>query len=248
MKDYSRTLAATAAEPTAARQTKYFMLNIDQVKTPDDLINNSNLYAYVMKAFGLSDMAYAKALIRKVLTGGISDPKSIANTLNDSRYRALAATFNFALKGSDTTSSPELQQTTVSRYVEQTLESNAGEQNPGTQMALYFQRMAPHITSAHAILGDKKLLSVVQTALGLPRSMSLEKIDVQARMITSQMRISDLHDPVKLRRFIERFTAVYDSQNPIAAPTRPQSALLVNSPRIDSDLLLSLAKLRLGGS
>jgi Protein of unknown function (DUF1217) len=45
-----------------------------------------------VKAFGLSDMMNAKALIRKVLEGGISDPKSLANTLNDPRYKALAAT------------------------------------------------------------------------------------------------------------------------------------------------------------
>jgi Protein of unknown function (DUF1217) len=200
-----------------------------------------------MKAFGLSDMAYAKALIRKVLAGGVSDPKSLANTLNDPRYKALAATFNFALNGPDTTSLQALKKTTVSRYVEQTLESSAGQQNQGTQMALYFQRMAPNITSAYAMLGDRTLLRVVQTALGLPPSMSLENVDTQARMITSQLKIADLHNPVKLRKFVERFTAAYDSQNPMAAPAPPSSALLVNAPGIGSDLLLSLAKLPLGG-
>ena len=103
-----------------------------------------------------------------------------------------------------------LQQTTVSNYIEQTLETNVGQQNPGTQMALYFQCMAPNITSAYNILGDKTLLKVVQTALGLPVSMSQVNIDIQAKMITGQLKIADLQNPVKLQKFIERFTATYD--------------------------------------
>lgn len=246
-KDYSKTLAAAAAEPAVARETKYFLANIGKVKTAGDLIKNTKLYTYVMKAFGLSDRINAKALIQKVLEGGISDSNSLANTLNDSRYRLLTAAFNFASEGANTTSSAALQQTTVNNYVEQTLEANAGQQNPGAQKALYFQRMAPRITSAYSILADKTLLNVVQTALGLPPSMSQANIDLQARMITGKLKIADLHNPVKLQKFIERFTATYDAQNTTALPANPASALLVNSPGISSDLLLGLANLKLGG-
>jgi Protein of unknown function (DUF1217) len=247
-KDYSKTLATIAAEPTVARETKYFEANIGKIKTADDLIKNSKLYTYVVKAFGLSDMMNAKALIRKVLEGGISDPKSLANTLNDPRYKALAATFNFASGGENTTTSAALQQTTVSNNVEQSLEANAGQQNQGTQMALYFQRLAPNVTSAYGILANKTLLSVVQTALGLPVSMSQESIDVQAKLITAKLKIADFQNPVKLQKFIERFTATYDAQNPTSVSAAPASALLVNSPGISSSLLLSLANLKLGGS
>jgi hypothetical protein len=249
-KNYSKTLAATAAEPAVTQQTNYFLANIGKVNSANDLLNNSKLYTYVMKAFGLSDMMNAKGLIRQVLTGGISDPKSLANTLNDPRYKALATAFNFAADGTNTTSSTTAQQTTVSNYVEQTLETNVGQQNQGTQMALYFQRMAPKITSAYSILADKTLLSVVQTALGLPASMSQESIDIQAKMITSQLKIADLQNPAKLQKFIERFTATYDSKNTSAAPTTPLTPLFdtSNTVGINSNLLLSLANLKLGGS
>jgi hypothetical protein len=249
-KDYSKTLATTAAEPSVAQQTKYFLANIGKVKTVNDLINNSKLYTYVMTAFGLSDMMNAKGLIRQVLEGGVSNPKSLANTLNDPRYVALASAFNFASNGTGTTSSTTLQQTTVNNYVEQTLETNVGQQNQGAQMALYFQRMASSITSAYSILGNKTLLSVVQTALGLPVSMSEAPIDAQAQMITSQLNIADLQNPAKLQKFIERFTATYDSQNQAAAPTTPLTPLFdtSNTVGISSSLLLSLANLKLGGS
>jgi Protein of unknown function (DUF1217) len=148
----------------------------------------------------------------------------------------------------NTTSSAALQQTTVNNYVEQSLEANAGQQNQGTQMALYFQRLAPKVTSAYGILANKTLLSVVQTALGLPVSMSQESIDVQAKLITAKLKIADFQNPVKLQKFIERFTATYDAQNPTPVSAVPTTALLVNSPGISSSLLLSLANLKLGGS
>lgn len=247
-KDYSKTLATTAAEPAVARETKYFEANIGKIKSAADLVKNSRLYTYVVKAFGLSDMMNAKALIRKVLEGGISDPKSLANTLHDPRYKALAATFNFATGGTNTTSSITLQQTTMNNYVEQSLEINAGQQNQGTQMALYFQRLAPSVTSAYGILANKTLLSVVQTALGLPASMSQESIDVQAKLISAKLSVADFQNPAKLQKFIERFTAAYDAKNPTSVSAFPASALLVNSPGISSSLLLSLANLKLGGS
>lgn len=160
-KDYAKTLANTAADPTVARETAYFQANIGKVKSVNDLLNNSQLYNYVKKAFGLSDMTYAKGLIRKVLEGGVSSG-SLASTLNDPRYKALATTFDFAANGAATTSSSSLQQTTISNFDEQTLETNVGKNSTGAQMALYFQRMAPHITSAYSILADKTLLSVVE--------------------------------------------------------------------------------------
>lgn len=249
-RDYSKTLANAAASPTAQRETQYYLANIGNVKSINDLLDNDKLYAYVMEAYGLSDMAYAKGMIRQVLEGGVSSSKALANTLNDPRYKALATAFNFAVDGASTTATTAARQGTVKTYVEQMLEDNVGQQNQGAQMALYFQRMAPSITSAYHILGDKTLLTVVETALGLPTSMSMENIDTQAKMISDRLKISDLQNPAKLQNFIERFTANYDSQNATAAPSTPLTALFSPSTGavgLSSDLLLSIANLKLGG-
>ncbi len=247
-RDFSNTLAQTAAQPTVTRATNYFLANIGNVKSVSDLMNNEKLYNYVLTAFGLGDMTYARGLITKVLEGGVSSSTSLANTLHDPRYKALASAFDFAANGAATTSAASVQQTTVANYVEQTLENNVGQQNEGAQMALYFQRMAPNITSAYNILGDKTLLSVVQTALGLSPSMSNESIDLQANTINNLMKVSDLQNPAKLRQFIGRFTAIYDSQHTSMTPTVLTSALQVTTPGISQSLLLSIANLQLGGS
>lgn len=247
-RDYSNSLSSTAKEPVVARNTKYFLANIGKITSASQLVNNSQLYQYVLTAFGLQDMAYAKALITKVLNGGAS-AAGFAASMHDPRYLALVDAFNFAANGKTTTQSATTQQTTVNNYYEQTLETNTAQQNQGAQMALYFKRMAPNITSAYSILADKTLLHVVETTFSLPTTLSLENIDTQANQISQLLNIGKLQNPTYLNQFIERFTATYDALNPTGtASLTPTNALLVTSAGISSNLLLSLANLKLGGS
>jgi hypothetical protein len=247
-RNFSQSLETVAKEPTVSTQTKNFLANIGNVTSPTQLVNNQKLYNYVLSAFGLSDMANAKALITKVLTDGDSS-QSFAASLNDPRYLALAQAFNFQANGAATTSNTANMTTTVNNFNEQTLETNTGQENQGAQMALYFRRMAPNITSAASILADKTLLSVVETAFNLPNTLSLESLPTQEQEISSLLNISQLQNPTFLQSFLERFTASYDAKNPQGSVSSiPANALLVSSPGISSSLLLSLANLKLGGS
>ena len=246
--NYSKTLAATAAEPTVAQQSSYYLANIGNVKSVDDLLNNSKLYNYVMNAFGLSDMTYAKGLVKQVLEGGVTSSKALANTLNNANLKALATAFNFAANGTATTSSPATQQAVVNQYVEQKVEATAGQQSTGAQMALYFQNHVSSITDAYSILADKTLLSVVQTALGLSTNSSHASIDLQAQAISAKLNVSSLQNPATLTQFLKRFTALYDAKNGDTSMAAPTNALLISSTGISSDLLQSLANLKLGGA
>jgi hypothetical protein len=245
-RNYAQSLARTAANPTVARETDYYLDHIGKVKTVDDLLKNNRLYNYVLNAFDLGDMRNAKGLIRKVLEGGIARSDSLANTLHDKRYKALAAAFDFPANGTDTTSRSAARQETADRYLEIALETAAGKQNEGARKALYFQRMAPKITSATGILADKTLLEVVQTTFGLSKAMSFQSIDRQAKLIEKHLAIADLQDPAALRKLIVRFTANYDATH---SQTRaPSFAFGSSSIGISPSLLSSLANLKLGGS
>jgi Protein of unknown function (DUF1217) len=101
----------------------------------------------------------------------------------------------------------------INRYLENSLQTTQGHQDPWVQLALYFQQNAPNVTSIYGILGDKNLLTVVQTALGISPLTSAEPIDTQANMLSALMNISDFNNPAKLLSFIERFAALYDSNN-----------------------------------
>ena len=243
-----RSLSTTAAKPQVARDTEYYLAHIVDVKSIDDFLGDDRLFAYAMKAFGLEDMTYAKALMRKVLAGGIDKRDSFANSLVDPRYRDFAATFNFVRYDVATTIFDSTRQGTVDRYVRQTLEEDAGQQNEGVRLALYFQRKASGLTSAYGILADVALLKVAQTALGIPASASAMDIDRQAQMISAKLDIEDLKDPEKLASFLNRFASLWELENPTSAPASP--SLLFSQPLelgIGADLLASLQNLKLGG-
>jgi Protein of unknown function (DUF1217) len=205
----------TASEPEVQSQTAYYEANIGNVKTPSDLVNNYRLFSYVMTAYGLGDMtSYGKGLIQQALEQGTGSQSDLAYTLNNPQILALAQTFNFAADGASATSSTAVQSGVVNNYIEQTLESNQGQSDPGVQLALYFQQNAPDITNAYDILANKNLLTVVQTALGISPLTSEEDVDTQANMISSKLNISDFQDPTKLQNLIERFCVLYDENNP----------------------------------
>ena len=93
------------------------------------------------------------------------------------------------------------------------MEQEAGADNNGVRLALYFQRVAPTVKTPYGILADRALLQVVHTALALPVTMSNADIDVQANMISKKLNLKDLRDPKKLQKFIAQFSALYDLNN-----------------------------------
>jgi len=244
-----RSLKNTAAEPQVARESEYYLSHIENVKSIDDFLSDYKVFNYAMKAFGLGDMTYAKAFMRKVLTEGVDSNNAFANTLSDTRYRDFAEAFNFKRYGETTTIFDRTRQGTVDRYVRQQVEENAGNQSEGARLALYFERKAPDIKDAYSVLGDKALLQVVETSLNLPKSISLLDIDKQAKLIGDRLNFDDLKDPEKLQKFLTNFAAKWDVENPTTTNQTP--TLLIGqttSIGLSSDLMTSLQNLKLGGA
>jgi Protein of unknown function (DUF1217) len=247
--DLPRSLDRTAAKPQVARDTAYYLAHVEQVKSIDDFLADERVFAYATKAFGLGDMAYAKAFMRKILAEGIDKKDSFANSLSDPRYREFVEAFNFARYGDTTTIFDRTRQGTADRYFRQALEEDAGAQNEGVRLALYFERKASGLKSALGILADAALLKVVQTALGLSEATSAMDIDRQAEMIAARLDVEDLKDPDKLASFLKRFASLWDVDHP--SSTGGTASVLFSQPLelgIGSDLLASLQNLRLGGT
>lgn len=248
--DMTRSLQRVSNEPMVERETAYYLENIGQVETIDDFMADTRLYNYAMKAFGLDDMAYAKAFVRKILTEGVTDEDAMANKLTDKRYKEFATVFDFAGSGAEAAQSTAAQQGVVDKYLRQTLEAEAGDQNEGVRLALYFERKASTITNAYEILGDKALLSMVQTAFGWPSTMSNADIDKQARMVEEKLDISSLSDPDYVSKFIARFTAMYEMSNPTSSSPASIASLLLGGTStvgISTSILTTLQSFKPGG-
>ena len=143
---------------------------------------------------------------------------------------ALAKAFDFAAYGDAATGATAVKTDVVNNYIQQTMQDEQGQTEPGVQLALYFQQHAPDIKNAYSILADKKLLTVVQTALGLSPYTSYENVDTQAKHISSAIDFADFKDPVKLQKFIQKFSVLYDASNPSTATGQDvPNALLTGS-------------------
>jgi hypothetical protein len=248
-RNLDRSLEATASQQSVATATAYYQAHIGEVKSIDDFMKDTRLYNYAVKAFGLEDMAYAKAFMRKVLTEGVSDSKSFANKLADDRFVQFAKTFDFATLGEATTQTTAVRQTVVDLYTRQTLEVDAGQDNEAVRLALYFQREAPTVKSVYGLLADEALWTVVQTIFGFPDTMANADIELQAKAVSQQIDIADLSDPDKLDKLITRFAAAWDAEN--VTTSDPILALFNNTgsqASVDYDLLYTLTSLKHGGS
>ena len=207
----------TPAKADAQTETDYYTSTLPRLASVDDLLADKRIVAYLSKAYNLP--ATQTSVLRQVLTSNLLDPKSKANTLGGG-YETLAAAFDISSDGSIAHAPDKAVQTKTgiatahADYLEQVMETEAGTQDgDGVRLALYFQRLAPTITSAYQILSDKALTKVVQTMLGLSSTSSNADIDSQARTITSKLNLADLKDPKKLDKLVARFAALYDLTN-----------------------------------
>jgi len=234
--------------PAAAVQaeTDYYMANVTKVTSIDDLMGDKRLLNYALSAFGLNPQTEDPTRLRSLLEGGIRDPNSPANKLNDKRYAAFVAAFNFEAYGKDATTYVAAGQSTVDKYMRQTLEEDAGQTNEGVRLALYFQRKASTLTDWYQVLADKALSQVVRTAFGMPDSFASADIDKQVKLFESKFDIKDFADPAKLDKFITRFTTLYEIQNPTSTETTSVSVLF-SSPTtigISTDLMMAMQQMK----
>jgi hypothetical protein len=199
-----------ASEPAVKTATAYYAANIGSVTSVSGLVNNYRLLSYALTAYGLGDQVNNKALVTKVLEGGTTSSKALANTLSNPNWAKFAKAFSYLTSSTSATSATisAATSTTESNYVEQQLEAQEGKQDVGVQLALYFQRVAPTISSSYNVLGDENLLEAFQTIFGVTLN-TYGSVDTNAAIVSKLMPMSDLTNPTKLKSLTERFTAQY---------------------------------------
>ncbi len=223
----------TADQPAVKTATDYYQANIGAVTSIDQFVSNYRLLSYALQAYGLGDQINNTALIKQVLEQGTSSSKALANTLPNQNWKAFANAFNFSASGASSPTSSSSVATTVADYTEQQLEANEGQSDPGVQLALYFQRVAPTVTSGYGILADQNLLEVEQTIFNLPSTFDVSKLDSEATELTNLAPLSELQNPTKLNQLVERFTAAYDAK--YGPGSNSSSSLTVVSDNASSD-------------
>ncbi len=162
------------------------------MKTVDDLLNNSRLRDYTLKAYGVDSPYWSKDFLTKVLTSDVSDSGSFVNQLttsDKSRYVAMAKAFNFNASGGldsgDTATTAAQTADTMYAYTS----TVPGRTTPAlaTLNKEYYETKIGAITSVDELVNDSRMFDYVRNAYGLQ--------DVTLRSTLKNILTSDLSDP-----------------------------------------------------
>lgn len=223
--------------PQHDRAIAVFRERIGGIETVDQLIEDRELFAFVMRAFDLEDQIFGKALIRKMLKSDVEDRQSLINRLTDPRFREMYDGLGFGPDGvgNPNTILKDWQESIVDRYVDTLFVNALAEQNETVGAALEFRRKAGKIEGPFDILKDKDLAQFMRTVLGLPAESAQVDIDRQAKFIEQRLDLEKLQDPAEVERLIVRYALVSDALSSTAVSQSAAVQMLSGSVALGSE-------------
>lgn len=250
--DYIKKKSAFGTEKdkeAAKKEATYFTAEMQKVKTLKDFLANDRLTKFAMESLGIDPETVTKEQLGKIFSSKLDDSESYVNKEMDPVFRRLVTAFNFDTDGNILHEDRSLIQTrrglyeTLDNYLTQTLETQAGEENAGVRLALYFKRMAAGTTSYYSILADTAIQNFINTTFGIPSELGNAPVDTQVALMKKYFDIKDFQDPEKVKKLVARFTIMYDN----AQNTMDPIMMLFNgsgSAGISGETLLAVASLR----
>lgn len=238
-----------ALRAQAEKDAVYYQNAIADVGSVAELLKDRKMIDILLVSKGLDPAKVTTDYLRKIFSSDLTDARSFANTEKDPRFAEIAASFNFDRQGNVARlekNGPQKRDQlleTQNNYLQQNLETQQGDANPGVRLALYFQRKAGEVTSAYDILADKALAEVFRTTYGLPDSVGSMGVDQQAKVVEKYLNLKDLTEATKLEKLLNRFSVMYDLKNG-SSKVSPALAILQGSEgSIGQDALMSIAQL-----
>ena len=240
---------AEKAKAEAQAAANAYQDKVMRITSLDQLLASRDVLDFVMTAKGIDPKSVSNESLRKMFMSDLDDPKSFVNEMGDFRFAELVASFNFGPEGrvvrpdggSIVNQSVLLE--TMNLYLRQTIEETQGLENQGVRLALYFERMAPTISSPYDILGDTALYEFFKVTFGLPAEIGAMSIDKQAELVEKYLDLKDLGDPEALSKLLRRFTALYDLQTNDTTPSPLTILLGGGSGDINADTMMAIAQL-----
>ena len=220
----NRTLTAQKktflADASMKRDEDYFREKIGTVKTAEALVNDRRLLGVALTAFGMEGEISNKALLRKVLEGGTLDDAALANRFADKRYYEFSKAFGFGDFPVPNTGLSDFPDKILAQYEQRRFETAVGVQDGDMRLGLNARRelaaLAKRDMSVDAkwftALGSAPLRTVLQTALGLPKSFTQVNLDKQIVILKDRAEqrlgssdLAVLADPDKLEGLVRMF-------------------------------------------
>lgn len=217
-----------AAEPRHARAIEHFRSAIKEVETVDQLMEDYELYSFVMRAFDLEDQIFGKAMIEQALKSNIEDKDALINKLTDPRIKEMYTELGFGENGVGNLNTVlrSWRDGMVERYVDTRFVTDQAEQNEAVGVALEFRRRAAGIEGPFDILKDPDMGQFFRRVLGLPDAIVQLDIDRQAEEITARYDLEKLKDPEEVERLVTRYLAISEALDGTATQDNPVVQLM----------------------
>jgi uncharacterized protein DUF1217 len=228
-KNETRNIRMTAVEPEVKRALDAFTTGVGKAKTVQELLANPAVMKVLMTANGLADQIPYTALARKTLQSDLSDPKSLANKLTDTRWKPVVQAYDFTNKGLSVIQDPKVISTIANAYAEVTWRKSLDAATPGLSNALAFRKEASTISSVDQILGDPVMRKVVTTALEIPLEIAFQPLQAQEKAISTRLDIAKLKDPKFVEGFVQRYLLAAGAKAASTGTTPDMFALSVQS-------------------
>ncbi|MBL0849075.1 MAG: DUF1217 domain-containing protein [Candidatus Liberibacter ctenarytainae] len=217
---YISSLAKKKFNSDISAEIDYYIQHIENIRSLEDLMDNNRLINFILESKGIDPKKVTKNFLKDILLSDLKNPKSLANTHKDQRYKEIIRSFDFAAAGKKySRDNGEIQNDlhineTVDLYKYQILEQEAEQKDHNTKLSLYFRRTAPHIKNIYDILADKDLFHVVSKTLNIPPHFSSLPQQKQADFLQKKIKIEDFKDSKKVQLFLHRFNMANTNLNP----------------------------------
>ncbi|MGW9945601.1 hypothetical protein J2W92_000916 [Rhizobium leguminosarum] len=234
-RDMTSSLNKVASQATVKKDAQYYADHINKVTSVDDFLGDYKLYSYAMKAYGLEDMTYAKAFMKKVLESDLTDPNSYANKLSDTRYREFAAAFNFNEPAKDVQTDAQ-EDDLIGLYKQSFIDADKA----ATAESTYYSNNIDSVQTVDDLVNNTRLRTYV---------LKTFKIDptYASKDFLRQVLTSDLSDPTsvvntqggdKYKALAAQFSFNADGTVNGTAQTAAQKASVIESYTLNSQSLI----------
>ncbi|HCP81631.1 MAG TPA: flagellar protein [Octadecabacter sp.] len=205
---------------SVTRITDTFRERIGGIQTAEDLVQDRELLAVALGAFGLGDDLDNTFFIKKVLEEGTTETDALANRLSDSRYADFSEAFGFGDSGIARTALSFFADDIIDRYEAEQFEQAVGEQDNDMRLALNFGPALNDVSDGNstnngrwfAMMGNEPLRSMFETALGFPSSFGAIDIDQQLEQFQARAeatfgtdQMSELASPENQEKMIRLY-------------------------------------------
>ncbi|SHH79606.1 DUF1217 domain-containing protein [Cognatishimia maritima] len=219
-------------EAVHERTADAFRERIASITTPEEFVQDFEVYSFVMRAFDLEDQIFGKAMIRKVLESDPSDDESLVNRLTNANLRDLHDALGFTTEAGPQTpdfSNVAWQESIVDNYFNTVFRNENAEQNNTVGTVLELREKVGEIDKWLDVLKDKEMGEFFRTALGLPKEMAALELEQQERIFEERFDIEKLKDPEVVQGLITKYVAISDVLNPPQFTTNSVAVSLLSS-------------------